>query len=73
MSGVFFSLDRLPEAFRAVAELNPAWYVIDGMRHGLTGTAVAAPWTGCVVLLAVNAALWLLCWGLFASGYKTKA
>jgi ABC-2 type transport system permease protein len=73
MSGVFFSLDRLPEAFRAVAELNPAWYVIDGMRYGLTGTAVADPWTGCVVLLAVNAALWLLCWRLFATGYKIKA
>ena len=72
MSGVFFSLDRLPAGFRAVAELNPAWYVIDGMRYGLTGTAVADPWTGCAVLLAVNAALWLLCWRLFATGYKLK-
>ncbi|MDH5558711.1 MAG: ABC transporter permease [Alphaproteobacteria bacterium] len=73
MSGVFFSLDRLPDAVRAVAEWNPAWYVIDGMRYGLTGTATADPWTGAAVLLAVNAALWLLCWRLFASGYKIKA
>lgn len=73
MSGVFFSLDRLPEAFRAVAELNPAWYVIDGVRYGLTGTATTDPWTGAAVVLTVNAALWLLCWGLFAAGYKIKA
>lgn len=73
MSGVFFSLDRLPDTFRAVAEWNPAWYVIDGMRYGLTGTAVADPWTGAAVVLAVNAGLWLLCWRLFACGYKIKA
>jgi ABC-2 type transport system permease protein len=72
MSGVFFSLDRLPEGFRALAELNPAWYVIDGMRYGITGTAVADPWTGFAVVLMVNAALWLLCWRLFVSGYKLK-
>jgi ABC-2 type transport system permease protein len=72
MSGVFFSLDRLPDGIRAVAELNPAWYVIDGMRYGLTGTATADPWNGAALVLAVNAALWLLCWRLFASGYKLK-
>ena len=53
--------------------MEPAWYVIDGMRYGITGTAVADPWTGAAVVLAVNAALWLLCWRLFASGYKIKA
>ena len=73
LSGVFFSLDRLPEEVRVFAELNPAWYVIDGMRYGLTGTAVADPWTGAAVVLAVNAALWLLCWRLFMTGYKIKA
>ncbi len=72
MSGVFFSLDRLPNGIRAVAELNPAWYVIDGMRYGLTGTATADPSTGAIVVLAVNVVLWLICWRLFASGYKLK-
>ena len=72
MSGVFFSLDRLPEAIRAVAELNPAWYVIDGVRYGLPGTATADPSIGAIVVLAVNIVLWLICWRLFASGYKLK-
>lgn len=72
MSGVFFSLDRLPEGIRAVAEFNPAWYVIDGMRYGLTGTATTDPGTGAIVVLAVNTALWLCCWRLLASGYKLK-
>ena len=72
MSGVFFSLDRLPDGIRAVAELNPAWYVIDGIRYGLTSTATADPAIGAFVVLAVNVALWLICWRLFASGYKLK-
>lgn len=72
MSGVFFSLDRLPDFFQSLARFNPAWYVIDGTRYGLTGTATGNPLFGCVVVLAVDAALWMLCWRLFASGYKLK-
>ena len=72
MSGVFFSLDRLPEGIRAVAELNPVYYVIDGMRYGLTGRAEADPATGLAVMALTAAALWLLCWRLLATGYKLK-
>lgn len=73
MSGVFFSFDRLPEEFRLLAELNPLYYAIDGMRYGLTGRAGADPLTGLAVLAAVDTVLWLACWRLFASGYKLKA
>jgi ABC-2 type transport system permease protein len=72
MSGVFFSIDRLPGIFRSLAQFNPAWYVIDGMRYGLTGTATGHPLLGCIVVLAVDVALGLLCWRLFATGYKLK-
>ncbi len=72
MSGVFFSLDRLPPGIRAVAGLNPVYYVIDGVRYGLTGGAEADPRTGFPVMAATIAALWLLCWWLLKSGYKLK-
>jgi ABC-2 type transport system permease protein len=72
MSGVFFSLDRLPQEIRVVAELNPVYYVIDGMRYGLTGGAEADPRTGLAVVAAIVAALWLLCWRLLETGYKLK-
>ena len=72
MSGVFFSLDRLPREIRAVAEFNPVYYVISGVRYGLTGGAEADPRTGLAVVAAVVATLWLLCWRLLAIGYKLK-
>ncbi len=72
MSGVFFSLDRLPPDVRAVAQLNPVYYVIDGVRYGISGSAEADPGAGLAVTAVVVAALWLLCWRLLASGYKLK-
>lgn len=73
MSGVFFSLDRLPDALRAVAELNPVYYVIDGIRYGMTGQAGADPAAGILVVIAINTVLWLICWRLLVSGYKLKS
>jgi ABC-2 type transport system permease protein len=72
MSGVFFSLDRLPGAIRAVAAFNPVYYVIDGVRYGLTGAARAEPLAGLAIMTVAVAALWLLCWRLLAAGYKLK-
>lgn len=73
MSGVFFSLDRLPEGLRTLAAFNPVFYVIDGVRYGLTGQAAADPLTSLFVVIAVDVLLCLACWRLFASGYKLKA
>lgn len=72
MSGVFFSLDRLPENIRTVAEFNPVYYVIEGVRFGLTGRAEADPRTALAVMAAAVVVLWLLCWRLLATGYKLK-
>lgn len=73
MSGVFFSLDRLPEHIRGFAELNPVYYVIDGIRYGLTGRAEADPLIGLIVVAVTTAGLGLVCWRLFVTGYKLKA
>jgi len=72
MSGVFFSLDRLPHGIRQIAEFNPVHYLIDGMRYGITGYAEADPVTSLAVMTLTAAALWLLCWRLLVTGYKLK-
>ncbi|MEK9755179.1 MAG: ABC transporter permease [Rhodospirillaceae bacterium] len=72
LSGTFYSIERLPEAARIVAHLNPFFYTIDGFRYGLTGHADADLALGMAVMAAVNAALWALCTRLFAIGYKLK-
>lgn len=77
LSGTFYTIDRLPDAAQFVAFLNPFFYMIDGFRYGFIGhsdtAAVGGPLTGVIVMLCIDAALWIVCYALFRSGYKLKA
>ncbi len=73
LSGTFYTLDRLPETFALIARFNPFFYMIDGFRFGAIGYADARPLTGLLVMVGANAVMWLLCWRMFATGYKLKA
>lgn len=72
LSGVFYSLESLPEAWRAANLLNPFFYMIDGFRYGFIGRADASPMLGVAMVVALNMALWLICHRLVASGYRLK-
>ncbi|MEM9062470.1 MAG: ABC transporter permease [Pseudomonadota bacterium] len=72
LSGTFYSISALPEAFRAVSHVNPFFYLIDGFRFGSIGVSDASPWTGLAVTLVVNVALWLLALRWLQTGYKLK-
>ena len=73
LSGTFYSIDRLPETFQAIAFFNPFFYAIDGLRSGFTGQADGPLLTGALVLTGLNICLWLIYRHLFATGYKLKA
>ena len=73
LSGTFYSVERLPENWRFIAHLNPFFYMIDGFRYGFIGRADGSLAVGVAVLVAVNAALLMLCFRLIARGYKLKA
>jgi ABC-2 type transport system permease protein len=73
LSGTFYSIDRLPEPWHAVALWNPFFYMIDGFRYGFIGRADGSVAAGVAVMLAVNLALLTLCHVLVARGYKLKA
>ncbi|MCP5367581.1 MAG: ABC transporter permease [Hyphomicrobiales bacterium] len=73
LSGTFYSIERLPEAGRLIAHLNPFFYMIDGFRAGFIGHADGSVWVGVAVMAAVNTVLWLGCHRMFATGYKLKA
>jgi ABC-2 type transport system permease protein len=72
LSGVFFSLDTLPEATRDIARTNPVFYVVDGIRYALTGRADADLLVGVAVCVAVIAVLWIASYRLFSIGYRFK-
>jgi ABC-2 type transport system permease protein len=72
LSGTFYSIERLPEAAQMVAHFNPFFYMIDGFRYGFIGHADGSLVAGLAVVGGVDAALWLLCYAMFKSGYKLK-
>jgi ABC-2 type transport system permease protein len=73
LSGTFYSIERLPEPFRALTQYNPFFYMIDGFRYGFLGgrpegsVAVGVAFVGALVL-----ALGFTCWRLFKSGWRLK-
>lgn len=71
-SGVFFSIDKLPAAAQPWARANPIFYIVDGVRFGITGRTDADPLIGVAVSLVCIAALAALSYRLFAIGYRFK-
>ncbi|MEM7683602.1 MAG: ABC transporter permease [Paracoccaceae bacterium] len=72
LSGTFYSITALPEAFRAISHINPFFYLIDGFRFGAIGISDSSPWIGLGVTLAINVALWLVALRWLTTGYKLK-
>jgi len=73
LSGTFYSIDRLPDAFRTMSHGNPFFYLIDGFRYGALGRSDADPATGLMLTAAVNLALGCLAWRWLATGYRLKS
>ena len=72
LSGTFYSVHQLAPAFQKVSHANPFFYVISGFRAGFLGVSDSPLWIGSVGLLALNLALWAICYSLLKSGWKIK-
>ena len=73
LSGTFYSVEQLSPAFRAVSHANPFFYVISGFRAGFLGVSDSPLLVGALTLLALNVALWAVCYRLLKSGWKIKS
>ena len=72
LSGAFYSVERLPEPWYAVAHFNPFFYMIDGFRYGFIGHADGSLLAGVLLMIAANGLLLWLNWRLIAIGYKLR-
>ena len=54
LSGTFYSIEQLPEAWHAVAVFNPFFHMIDGFRSGMTGVGEVSTGLSLTVLLVTN-------------------
>ncbi len=73
LSGTFYSVDKLAPTFAAISHANPFHYAISGFRYGFIGQADIPLGFGVGLLLAINAALALICYSLLKSGWKIKS
>ncbi|WP_293446844.1 ABC transporter permease [Planktotalea sp.] len=72
LSGTFYSVSVLPPVLRELTQLNPIYYLIDGLRYSVIGVSDANPWSGmlnCAVSVVVVSAI---AWQMFRTGYRLK-
>jgi ABC-2 type transport system permease protein len=72
LSGAFYSTERLPEFWRALAHLNPFFYMIDGFRYGFFAQSDVNPWISLAVVAAAFAGTAAIGVALLARGYKLR-
>lgn len=72
LSGTFYSVEHLGGVFANVTQANPFFYLIDGFRYGFIGEASSHVGAGVAIILTLNIALCLICYRIFASGYRLK-
>lgn len=73
LGGAFYSLSMLPEKFRFLVEINPIFYVIDGIRYSLTGYHEVSLFFGIGVLMALSVVTLLGCVYIFKTSWKLRA
>jgi len=72
LSGVFYSINSLPEFWQSMSRLNPLFYMIDGFRYGFFGISdvpVEVSLSMSLITLVLLSAVTLL---ILKSGYKLR-
>ena len=73
LSGVFYSIERLPVFFQSISKINPFFYIIDICRFGFLGTSDGSIGVGLVYLTILSIIVWLISYYLYKIGYKIKS
>ncbi|RKP45732.1 ABC transporter permease [Pararobbsia silviterrae] len=72
LSGVFYSTHSLPPVWRAISQLNPFFYMIDGFRYGFFGVGDVDPWLSVLVVGGFLVIVAALAVALLKRGYKLR-
>ncbi len=73
LSGVFYSIDKLPKMFQIISIFNPFFYMIDGFRYGFLGTSDGSIFFGITYLTLLSFIMWFIAFYLYKIGYKIKS
>ncbi len=73
LSGVFYSVDRLPDFFQSISKINPFFFIIDITRFGFLGVSDGFIVFGLFYLTILAFMMWFLSYYLYKIGYKIKS
>ncbi|MDA9646187.1 ABC transporter permease [Candidatus Pelagibacter sp.] len=73
LSGVFYSIDKLPNFFQTISHINPFFYMIDGFRYGFLGKSDGSISVGLTYLSILSIIMWYVAFFLYKKGYKIKS
>jgi len=73
LSGVFYSINDLPDFWRGVSHLNPFFYMIDGFRAGFIGHSDVPMWYSFSFVAGFLVVLSALAVYLLHTGYKMRS
>ena len=73
LSGVFYSIDKLPQFFQTISHINPFFYMIDGFRYSFIGKADGSITIGLIYLIILSFVIWFVTYLLYKKGYKIKS
>ena len=73
LSGVFYSIDKLPKFFQIISHINPFFYMIDGFRYGFLGKSDGSTTIGLIYLTILSIVMWYVAFFLYKKGYKIKS
>tara|TARA_B110000116_G_C16674804_1_gene507899 strand:- start:220 stop:1032 length:813 start_codon:yes stop_codon:yes gene_type:complete len=73
LSGVFYSIERLPNFFQSISKINPFFYIIDISRFGFLGVSDGSINFGLIYLTMLSVLIWFLAYHLYNTGYKIKS
>ena len=73
LSGVFYSIDKLPNFFQTISHVNPFFYMIDGFRYGFIGASDASLVVSFSVIFSLFIFLLITSYFILKSGYKLRS
>ena len=73
LSGVFYTIDRLPEFFQSISSVNPFFHIINIFRYGFLGKSDGDMTFGMIYIPFLASLGWLVAFYLYKKGYKIKS
>ncbi|QRN41381.1 MAG: metal-dependent hydrolase [Neisseriaceae bacterium] len=73
LSGVFYSIQKLPTFWYTISQVNPFFYLVDGFRYGFFGQSDIQPSISLEISLVFFMSLTIIAILVLKSGYKLRS